>query len=69
MEQQTLNSLEQIENPILALLLIVLIVAHIFQYRERTKLQERLYVIATESVGAIKDIAVRLEEIEDKLKS
>jgi hypothetical protein len=69
MEQQAINNLEQIENPILALLLIVLIVAHIFQYRERTKLQERLYIIATESVGAIKDVTTRLEDIEEKLNS
>lgn len=68
MEQTTINALERIENPILIILLCVLLVAVIALWYQYTQAQKRLYELAVETVGALKDLNTRLGDLDDRLE-
>lgn len=61
MEQVTQSALERIENPILLLLLVVLIGFNILQWRKNNEVTDRMFSLAMEAVGAIKDVTNALE--------
>lgn len=67
MDTQINNALEKIENPILIILLVALLVAIVFLWRAYQSASERTYLLAVETVGALKDLVNRLENIENSI--
>ena len=62
------NALERIENPILVILLVALLIAIIFLWRAYQSAMERTYALAVETVGALKDLNARLENIDEAIQ-
>jgi hypothetical protein len=65
---QLTNALERIDNPILVILLIALAVAVAALWRAYLKATTATYELAVETVGTLKDIANRLDDIEHTVK-
>jgi O-antigen/teichoic acid export membrane protein len=67
MEENLNSALERIDNPILIILLVALLVAIVFLWRAYQHAQQRMYALAVETVGSLKDLTARLESIDDRL--
>lgn len=68
MEQTTILALERISNPILTILLGVLMIAIVALWLQYQSVQKRLYELAIETVGALKDTNTRLANIGEELE-
>ena len=68
MQQATISALERIENPILVILLIVLMVGIIALWMQYQKAQQRLYELAIETVGSLKDLNQRLGDQDERFE-
>ena len=66
MEHQITGALERIENPILIILLAVLMLGIVMLWWQYNKVQTRLYDLAVETVGALKDTNSRLSDLSDQ---
>jgi hypothetical protein len=67
MEEQIHNSLEQIQNPILVILLGVLMLAVAALWLRDAKSRELLVEMLMENIGAIKDVNTKLTSVDDRL--
>lgn len=61
------SALERIDNPILVILLVALLVAIVFLWRAYQAAQQRMYALAVETVGSLKDINARLDSLDERL--
>lgn len=63
MNEQTVNALERVDNPILVILLVVLITSNAVVFNMYRIAVRDLMSLAVETVGTLKDLNTRLAEI------
>lgn len=69
MEQQIGSSLEQIQNPILVILLAGLMAAVVALWIRDQQNRRTIVEMLMENIGAIKDVNTRLSGIDERLES
>ncbi len=62
------NALERIENPILIILIAVLLLAVVALWFQSKSDRQKLYDLAIETIGAIKDTNTRMGTVDDRME-
>lgn len=68
MEQQTINALERIDNPILIILIVVLLAAVVALWYSNKSLQNRLMEALIQNIAAISNINSTLANFKEQIE-